>query len=162
MFFGPADAASRSSRIHPPTVLFAPDYGSPQDCDQHRPHQTIQPLARRLQVPIRTPVPKGREKDLVEQHILTAVDADVLVCWDHQHIGEILAALGDGLSVTPAVTDSATAPWPDDRFDLVLVLDRVDRPGAGYRFSQLPQQLLDGDSAQPLHPTGEDEARPRE
>jgi hypothetical protein len=37
--------------------------------------------------------------------------------------------------------------WPDDRFDVVWLFDRTD---TGWSFSQLPQLLLSGDSADPI------------
>jgi hypothetical protein len=36
---------------------------------------------------------------------------------------------------------------PDDRFDVVWLFDRTD---TGWSFSQLPQLLLSGDSANPI------------
>jgi hypothetical protein len=37
--------------------------------------------------------------------------------------------------------------WPDERFDIVWVLDR---DGERWKFSQLPQMLLAGDSEKPI------------
>lgn len=40
--------------------------------------------------------------------------------------------------------DRTPQAWPDDRFDLVWVFEREDED---WRFSQVPQLLLSGDSA---------------
>jgi hypothetical protein len=37
--------------------------------------------------------------------------------------------------------------WPDDRFDIVWVLDEA---GTDWAFSQIPQMLLSGDSPKPI------------
>jgi len=80
-WFGSADGPSRAQQLPPPTVLLAPDYGSARESAQHRTFQTIEPMSRRLGVPIRTPVAKGDEGALVGRHVLPAADADVLICW---------------------------------------------------------------------------------
>lgn len=146
VFFGPAAGAARHASVRTPTVLLAPDYGSAQESAQHRPLQTLTPLSQRIGVVIATPVAKGSERDLVEQHVLTAQDADVLICWDHQNMGGIVAALNDLVVVSPRL--GAGTDWPDDRFDMVLMLTRS--AGNAYTFAQIPQLLLDGDSDSPL------------
>ena len=65
----------------------------------------------------------------------------ILICWEHDHIPTIADDLG---TVTPAVPQS----WPSDRFDLVWVFVPA-RPGQ-YRFFQVPQLLLPGDSSAPI------------
>jgi hypothetical protein len=57
----------------------------------------------------------------------------VLVSWEHKAIHQIVTGLGG-----PRSPD-----WPDDRFDMVFVLDRT---GAGWDLTQVPQMLLAGDS----------------
>ncbi len=148
VFFGPADSQARSPQVHPPTRVFAPDYGSPAESARHRPHQTVEPLARRLGLSIETPVPKGGEADLVHRHLLAATDAHVLVCWEHEHLTGMVAALAEAVSIEPP--PAPDLHWPDDRFDMVLVLTRTEDPTVGYRLSQLPQLLLYGDSAEPF------------
>jgi hypothetical protein len=98
-------------------------------------------LSGRLNVPINTPFPEGQEPALA-----AAVVADytgvVLICWEHQHIPAIAAAL-------PTVSGTQIpAAWPGDRFDLIWSFSL--QPGAAsstYLFSQIPQQVLSGDSA---------------
>jgi len=148
VFFGPAAGQDHSPRVVPPSRVFAPDYGSPAESAQHRPHQTVEPLARRLGLAIETPVAKGAEADLVRRHLLQATDEHVLVCWEHEHLTGMIAALAQAVTIEPR--PSPDLHWPDDRFDMVLVLARADDRPATYRLVQLPQLLLDGDSTEPF------------
>ena len=134
--FGPMRAGLRT-----PTMLVAPSSGHPGKTAAHRSYQTIQGLGEHLGEPITSQFAQGEEKkladDLVRNH-----SGVVLVCWEHKHIPVIAAAL--------PVVDEAAIPqkWPGDRYDVIWVLTRVQEPGpARYAFSQIPQQLLAGDSA---------------
>ncbi len=62
-----------------------------------------------------------------------------LVAWEHKRIVDLVAALTGGTVKGPH--------WPSHRFDMVLVLDRQ---GATWRLTQVPQMLLAGDSPDPL------------
>jgi len=148
VFFGPSATLGRDVLVLPPSRVFAPDYGSPAESVQHRPHQTVEPLARRLGLTIQTPVAKGAEAELVREHLLQATDEHVLVCWEHEHLTAMVAALAQSVTIEPAPAPDLR--WPDDRFDMVLVLDRIDERTSTYRLTQLPQLLLDGDSAEPF------------
>jgi len=149
VLFAPQDQRFRDGFAQP-TMLVAPDYGSPAEGAVHRPVQTLVPLSARLGVAVSTPTPKGQEPELVGRHLLTATDQVVLVSWDHENIPELVAALLGAAEVSPGPQLPADG-WPDDCYDVVLSFTR--QPGAGglrYRFSELPQLLLDGDSAVPL------------
>jgi hypothetical protein len=61
------------------------------------------------------------------------------VVWEHKAIAAIVELLTDGGVTAPA--------WPDDRFDMVLVIERRD---GDWRLEQVPQLLLAGDSATPF------------
>jgi hypothetical protein len=148
VLFGPAGSQDHTPRVSTPSRVFAPDYGSPTESAQHRPHQTVEPLARRLGLAIETPVAKGAEAELVRRHLLQATDEHVLVCWEHEHLTGMIAALAQSVTIEPK--PSPDLHWPDDRFDMVLVLSRDDDREATYRLVQLPQLLLDGDSAEPF------------
>ena len=41
------------------------------------------------------------------------------------------------------------AQWPDDRFDMIWVVDR-DGANGPWHFAQVPQLLLSGDVAHPI------------
>ena len=60
----------------------------------------------------------------------------VVICWEHNVLEDIAAALG----VKPRPT------YPDDRFDRAWLLT-YSSAGAAPRFDDLPERLLPGDSA---------------
>jgi hypothetical protein len=111
----------------------------------HRPHDTVVPLAGKLGIDI---------VDAYGQDDYAAMIADaqgregtVLVCWEHTRIQKITALL-------PRVDGPPDAyHWPGKRFDMVFVFDRE---GDAYRFSQVPELLLGGDSAKPIDVTKTD------
>jgi hypothetical protein len=69
----------------------------------------------------------------------------LLVAWEHKRIPLIANRLIGDASNVPRV-------WPDDRYDVVWVLER-DPITAGLRLRQVPQLLLAGDRAE-LVPLG--------
>ena len=143
VLLGPSGRLSASQ----PTKLFAPDYGT-QNPD-HRTVETLDPLAQLLDLPIATPCAHDGGHDLVHHHVLTNTDAVVLVCWDHQNIPDILAALTTAANVTPVPT-LPLGGWPDQRYDVILAFSRQSGPSLSYRFDEIPQLLLSGDARDPL------------
>jgi broad specificity phosphatase PhoE len=120
-------------RLPTPTHLFASKVG-PQSSSR-RPLQTLQPLSERLRVPTDTTFLKEELGQLVRS--IEAVEGVALVSWEHH----LIPAIANGLLGT-----SSTVPqiWPDDRFDLVWLIDLASDDGSG-RFRQVPQLLLHGD-----------------
>lgn len=124
-----------------PTVIFAAGvgHGSPS----RRSIETVTPLVELLSEGDGPPVPfvtshlKDDDQDLIDD-VLTR-DGAILVCWEHKRIPALIALLPDAPTV-PSV-------WPDDRFDMVWELDRT---ASGWTFSQRPQLVLAGDSAEPI------------
>jgi hypothetical protein len=137
VLFAPAVGVLRAG-IRTPTALYAPDYGSPKDTKEHRTYQTIEGLGARLAVPIATPHAVDREAELTAAVLAEATET-VLICWDHERIPTIAAAL-------PMAVGTHIPDWPGDRFDMIWSFTL--RPGIApdYVFSQLPQRLLAGDS----------------
>ena len=137
--FAPAVGPPRAG-LRTPGTLLSPSYGDPASTAAHRSCQTIQGLADRLGLPITTPFEVGHESRLAAS-VLAACSGVVLICWEHDHIPGLAAAF-------PAVAATGIPmKWPGDRFDVIWALTR--EPGAttsGYTFSQIPQQLLSGDS----------------
>jgi hypothetical protein len=132
---GPLQAGLRT-----PIALFSPDYGKPDKTQGHRTYETIQGLSARLNVPINTPFAEGQEPALANA-VVADYSGVVLICWEHQHIPAIAAAL-------PTVSGSQIpSPWPGDRFDVIwsFTLQPATSPPE-YVFSQIPQQLLAGDT----------------
>jgi hypothetical protein len=124
-----------------PTHLFASQI-APQSSSR-RPQQTLQPLAQSLRLPIDTSVPKSDVGRLALA--ILAVDGVVLVAWEHHLIPSLAAALTGQPPLTPDV-------WPDDRFDVVWVLER-GADSDGFQFRQVAQRALAGDSDEPIPAT---------
>jgi phosphohistidine phosphatase SixA len=100
----------------------------------NRPVETVEPLARALDVPI-----DNRYKDDDFKMLARDLFSDsryagkvVLVCWHHGKIPKLAKALG-----------VKSAPvWPDEQFDHVWV---IEPNGDSARFEDVHQKLLDGD-----------------
>ncbi|NML97738.1 phosphoglycerate mutase family protein [Paraburkholderia sp. RP-4-7] len=127
-----------SARLTPASV-FAPGNGPASK--SKRAMQTVAPLVALLrqtsQVNYVTTYLKDDGPALMGD-VLTQSGV-VLIAWEHK----VLPSLFGHVPRAPAVP----AMWPEDRFDMVWILDRA--PG-GWSFSQLPQLLLAGDSAEPI------------
>jgi broad specificity phosphatase PhoE len=118
-----------------PQTIFAAGVG--HKSPSRRPRQTVAPLANWLNIEIKD----GHLKDDIQglSHDLMKQTGIVLVCWEHELIADIVALLPNA----PKVPQD----WRDIRFDIVWVLDA---DGAGWKFTQVPQMLLAGDSAKPI------------
>ena len=132
--FNPADGAPPRAPLAKPESLFA------SGSESLRPKQTIAPLAAALKLSIRTFL-KGQEPELVAA--VKSAEDPVLISWQHEAIPQI-AALIQG---SP---DGAPPHWPAHRFDLVWVFD-LQASGA-WRFSQVPELVMPGDSTNPIAP----------
>ena len=106
------------------------DYKSKREVD------TATPLAHRLALPV--------DQNFDHEHA-AALSASILgdsrptlVVWHHGSMTDVIA----GLPVSNR--DEIPHHWPEDRFDLIWTLGKG--PGeSDYRFSAVPQELLDGD-----------------
>ena len=119
-----------------PNILFASGIGP--HSKSNRPKETVTPLADWLDnliiiVDHLKDDTAGLMKSVLKQ------GGTVLVCWEHQLIPTLAGLLPNAPSVPQT--------WPDDRFDIVWVLDPA---GDGWKFSQIPQMLLAGDSEDPI------------
>ena len=118
-----------------PNVIFASGIGD--GSKSHRPKQTATPLAELIKLDINTSHLKNDVKPLMDD--VRKQTGIVLVAWEHQLIPSLVGELPNAPTVPKK--------WPDDRFDIVWVLDA---DGASWKFSQIPQLLLDGDSSKPI------------
>ena len=145
----PFFSSPQNAAIAPPQFIFAsqikataaePQLGSKSE----RAQASVTPLIDKLgsKVTVNFTFAKGAETDLADAAIACA--GIVLICWEHQSILTITKQLPVNSS-TPVPTT-----WPVDsqghsRFDLVWVFT-LDQPSATYKFSQVAQLLLAGDS----------------
>lgn len=120
-----------------PQTIFAAGVG--KHSHSERPEETITPLADKLGLTIDSSFLKGDETSMVNAAL--AQTGIVLICWQHEDIPGIANQI---------VGNSTTVPqtWPGDRFDIVWVF--TPNGSGGFTFSQVPQLLLAGDSADPI------------
>jgi hypothetical protein len=117
----------RNGQLPAPSQLIAPSYSNG---DNHRTHQTIQPLSLLLHVWLECPYAVGEEAKLAWE-VAAAVTGVTLICWEHQNIPKIAMDIP-----TPPGTRIPTK-WPDDRFDMVWAF-ALDPATQQYAFSQIP------------------------
>ena len=132
--FGPTKGPLQDSRLAVPTSLFATDIG--HGSESKREQQTITPLASKLGLDVNSKYLKQDSEQVVKE--VLASDGDALICWDHK----FLPAVANGI-----LGNTTTAPqkWKRKRFDVVWVFD-WNASTESYSFSQVPQELLPGDS----------------
>jgi hypothetical protein len=118
-----------------PSHLFASELGP--HSQSRRPQETLQPLSERLRLRIDEHFVQDDLDDLVEA--ILACDGHVLVAWEHKRIPLIANRLTGDESIVPQA-------WPDDRYDVVWVLEPAPTSG-GFGLRQVPQLLLAGDRA---------------
>jgi broad specificity phosphatase PhoE len=133
--FDPAQSAPRAGLARPAAIYAA---GVTDDGEGQRTRETVAPLADRLGIPVNTDYGRGQEKKLVDR----VVDerGPVLISWQHGGITEIADAF-------PAVEPEPPSEWPDDRFDVIWTFTRT---ADGWHFAQVPEDLLPGDSPEPI------------
>ncbi|MGH3250402.1 MAG: hypothetical protein ACRDOI_29935 [Trebonia sp.] len=139
VLFGPAHGPAKAG-LRTPVTLLSPSHGDPGKTATHRTYQTIQGLADRLGLMIGTPFEEGHEPRLAAS-VVSGYSGVVLICWDHNHI----PALASAFPAAPGMV--IPKRWPGDRFDVIWAFTLL--PGTSpvqYAFSQIPQQLLPGDT----------------
>ena len=131
--------AGRSAKLPTPSHLFASEIGP--HSRSRRPIETLQPLAERLGLTIGESFLQDELDGLVSA--VLECDGDVVVAWEHKRIPLIAKRL---------VSDQATVPlvWPDDRYDVIWVLEPAGDPAPPFSLSQVPQLLLGGDRSDPI------------
>ncbi len=106
-----------------------------------RPAQTIAFVADKLGLKPVMDFTAGQESQLAET--LKALPGVTLVSWQHEKIRDIAQALMGEL------TPDVPAKWPDKRFDVVWVFEKANG-NKSWKFRQVCQQLLPGDSSKPI------------
>ena len=131
--FVPRTEGSAARVVPTPTRLFASEIGPRSQ--SRRPLETLQPMSDRLGLPIDEPFLKDDLDGLVQA--IRACEGNVLVAWEHKRIPLIANRLVGDASLVPQA-------WPDDRYDLVWVLEPAPT-SHDFRLRQVPQLLLAGD-----------------
>ena len=144
--FAPSGGVLASPQLATPTIIYASparseaahgtkDTGS----KSKRPHQTVVPLASKLNISIDLSFQKGQEQELAAD-VLTRTGV-VLISWQHEHIDAIARPL---VAAAPPDVQIPT-DWPDNRFDVVWVFTPPNGVRPKWGFAQVPQLLLHGD-----------------
>lgn len=126
--------AAHASALAIPSALFA--CPATAEAPSMRSLQTLQPLSAVLGLPINASVQKGDEAVLAAQ--LRQMSGVALVAWSHHGLPALARAYLEGADAVARVPSD----WPEDRFDLVWV---VDGPIGRRQFRELPQALMGGD-----------------
>jgi hypothetical protein len=121
-----------------PTTIFASKVA--KHSESWRPQHTVLELADVLGLQLSADRLKDDLQGLAQDAVKAA--GPVLIAWEHQNIPSIVNLITGNTTTCPQ-------KWPDDRFDLVWVLDQVD-PSGSWSFAQVPQLLLSGDSPDPI------------
>ena len=102
--------------------------------------QTIMPLGERLGIKVNSEYQRAQFESMLEEAFVCP--GVVLICWQREYIPNIA-------SMILRSNKAAPADWPEDRYDMIWVFD-LHRPTSTYRFTQIPQLLLGGDSTTPI------------
>lgn len=137
--FDPRNTDGSPAALRPglsrPATIFA---SNPDKHGSKRPEETVTPLAAALGLKVDNRFPKGQEADLVAA--LNSAPGPVLISWQHENIDAIISHLG-------ALTPTPPKSWPGERYDVIYIFTRNAN---GWNFTQLPQNLLSGDSTKPI------------
>lgn len=136
--FVPANGHSQHPILARPQFLYA---SKPlRRKGSRRPLETIIPLGEKLGIKINADYQRSQLVSMIEDVFLHK--GVVLICWQREYIPDIASLILGKKNVAPS-------DWPEDRFDLIWVFDLHGSSGT-YRFRQVPQQLLAGDSIIPI------------
>ena len=105
-----------------------------------RPLETITPLAEKLSLTINSEFQRSQMVSMVED--VFSCKGVVLICWQREYIPDIASLILGTKNLSPA-------EWPEDRFDMIWVFD-LHGASFTYKFRQVPQELLAGDSTSPI------------
>ena len=136
--FAPAPGPlPRSSLIQTPRSIFASD--ATKDSPSLRAMHTAGPLATALGISVNHDHAED-EEDALAAAVMSA-PSPVLIVWHHGNIPRLARSIAGPKLVCPL-------HWPDDRFDMVWILDHS---GTGiWTFSQVPQRLFHDDPSTPF------------
>ena len=131
-----ANGDTLRSTLPSPDALVSPDYSTLI----HRTYLTLLPLEKRLGLKVQQKYSVKHDPTAIAADLLKMDARVVLVCWEHDHLVGIVAAVGKQVTLTNP--QHLPSSWPDDRFDVIWRFDRAD---GEWTFSIADQQLLHGD-----------------
>jgi hypothetical protein len=134
-FFYPRDGRFSQPRLASPAAIFAAGSGPGSESKRHI--HTVESLSELIGLPIDASFLKHQSRELAQAVLHRS--GVVLVSWDHKEIPSLIGWITDHSVTVPA--------WPQNRYDLVLILDRLV---CGWTMTQAPQLLLPGDRYDPL------------
>ena len=137
-FFNPANNKFAHPALERPNFIFAENPSG--HTKSERAMNTVRALADSLRLRIDLKHEKGDEKKLVKDAL--SRPGVVLISWEHKEILEIVNLVLESTKLSPQ-------RWPGSRFDVVWILEKQAR-GKAWKFTQVPQLLLPGDSARTL------------
>ena len=143
-FFAPVGGLPPGAPISTPRSIFA-SAATPESPSLRAQH-TVKPLAETLGLQIDNRHAEGEEPAVAAAALAAAPAGPVLISWHHSHIPALARSVAGGELACPEA-------WPDERFDVVWILDRSDEaaaPGAPWRFSQVAQRLFAYDRPEPI------------
>ncbi len=140
--FSPSKGPLQNADLATPQFIYAT---ATSDSEGNRPEETITPLAEKLGLAPNESFSKTQLEEVATSAI--SCNGVVLISWPH---GEI-PKLSSLIPLSSNNKNPIPSTWPSDRFDVVFVFD-LDTSSEifGYTFSQVPQLLLAGDSADPI------------
>lgn len=133
-FFAPPGGFPTDLPVQTPRAIYASD--NTRNSPSLRAQHTVGPLAAALGLTINHDFEEGEEAQLAEA--LLQAPSPVLVSWHHGRIAKLARRIG-GIDI------GCPDEWPDDRFDVVWILQRGAQ--GGWTFQQVPQCLLSDDRA---------------
>ncbi len=132
--FAPPGGQPPDSPIQPPRSIFASN--ATKQSPSLRAMHTAGPLAAALGIAVNHDYAESEEAALAAA--ASSAPSPALIVWHHGHIA-LLAREIAGKHI------GCPAHWPDDRFDVVWILERNGVPGGAWRFYQVAQCLLPDD-----------------
>jgi hypothetical protein len=144
--FAPPGGVLCNPHLATPAVIYAspahdeaPHGAKQAGSKSKRPHQTVAPLAAKLNISIDLSFQRGEEAALAA-NVLTRTGV-VLISWQHELIVEIVRHLVSGAPPEAEIP----AHWSDKRFDVIWVFTPPNGVRQKWGFVQVPQMLLQGD-----------------
>jgi hypothetical protein len=105
-----------------------------------RPRLTLEPLSKAIGLKIDTRFQETKNQELVAAIQKNPSGKQILICWHHEEIPQLLSALGaDSNSLLGA------KKWPDDVFNWLIQL-RYDSNGQVSEAKRINESLMPGDS----------------